>query len=55
MEAAMAERNMIVSDLRAALTNGDIQPRFEPRVDLGNARLTGFEVLAHWDHPIPGR
>lgn len=54
MEAAMAERNMIVSDLRAALTNGDIQPRFEPQVDLGNARLTGFEVLAHWDHPILG-
>lgn len=54
MEVAMAERNMIVSDLRAAVAQGDIQPRFAPQIDLGNARLTGFEVLAHWDHPILG-
>ncbi|HIV76313.1 MAG TPA: EAL domain-containing protein [Candidatus Sphingomonas excrementigallinarum] len=51
MEEAMAERNAIITDLRAALANGDIQPRFEAQVDLGTARLTGFEVSGHWDHP----
>ncbi|WP_312488635.1 EAL domain-containing protein [Sphingomonas sp.] len=54
METAMAERNMIVGDLRAALAHGDIQPRFAPQIDLGTARLTGFEVSAHWEHATLG-
>ncbi|QXT36634.1 EAL domain-containing protein [Sphingomonas sanguinis] len=54
MEEAMAERNAIITDLRHALTHGDIQPRFEAQVDLGTARLTGFEVSGHWDHPSLG-
>ncbi len=54
MEEAMAERNAIITDLRAALAQGDIQPRFEAQVDLGTARLTGFEVSGHWEHPSLG-
>lgn len=54
MEEAMAERNAIITDLRAALARGDIQPRFEAQVDLGTARLTGFEVSGYWDHPTLG-
>ncbi|WP_343525616.1 EAL domain-containing protein [Sphingomonas sp.] len=54
MESAMAERNAIITDLRGAVTRGDIQPRFDCQVDLGTARLTGFEVSGHWNHPTLG-
>ncbi|WP_454279663.1 putative bifunctional diguanylate cyclase/phosphodiesterase [Sphingomonas sp. Marseille-Q8236] len=54
MEDAMAERNLIVTDLRTALADGHIRPRFQPQVDLGTGRLTGFEVSGHWEHPMLG-
>jgi len=54
MESAMAERNAIIADLRIALAHNHICPRFEAQVDLGTARLTGFEVSGHWDHPTLG-
>ncbi|MDQ1230248.1 bifunctional diguanylate cyclase/phosphodiesterase [Sphingomonas sp. SORGH_AS_0879] len=54
MENAMAERNVIITDLRAALADSDICPRFQPQVDLGTGRLTGFEVSGHWEHPTLG-
>ena len=54
LEDAMAERNAIITDLRTALAQGDIRPRFEAQIDLGTRRLTGFEILGHWDHPTLG-
>lgn len=54
METAMAERNAIITDLRAALSHGDIAPRFDPQIDLGCERLTGFEVTGYWEHPTLG-
>lgn len=54
LEEAMAERNAIITDLRAALAQGEIHPRFEAQIDLGTARLTGFEISGHWDHPTLG-
>jgi EAL domain-containing protein (putative c-di-GMP-specific phosphodiesterase class I) len=29
-------------------------PYFEPQVDLATGALTGFEVLARWQHPNRG-
>ncbi|WP_230481483.1 putative bifunctional diguanylate cyclase/phosphodiesterase [Sphingomonas sp. Leaf21] len=54
MQDAMAERNIIITDLRTALAEGHITPRFQPQVDLGTGRLTGFEVSGHWEHPVLG-
>lgn len=54
LEDAMAERNAIITDLRAALSHGDIHARFAGQIDLGTGRLTGFEVSGHWHHPSLG-
>ncbi|MET4897260.1 EAL domain-containing protein [Sphingomonadaceae bacterium jetA1] len=54
MESAMAERNAIIADLRSALAQDAITPRFDPQIDLGTGRLTGFEVTGAWKHPALG-
>jgi PAS domain S-box-containing protein len=37
-------------DVRHALDNDQIVPCFQPLVELRTGRLTGFEVLARWQH-----
>lgn len=40
--------------LRAALTNDEIVPYFQPMVEMRTGHLSGFEVLARWNHPEDG-
>jgi EAL domain-containing protein (putative c-di-GMP-specific phosphodiesterase class I) len=42
------------SDLARALTHGEIEPYFLPKVDLRNARPLGVEALARWVRPNKG-
>lgn len=57
-EAAMAEtlrvRSTLESGLKRALMAGEIVPYYQPLVALDTGRLTGFEVLARWNHPVHG-
>ncbi len=48
-------RAEIESDLRAAIENQEIQPFFQPIVDIETNMLTGFEVLARWTHARHGQ
>jgi PAS domain S-box-containing protein len=48
----MASENEI--DLRRALESNEIVPYFQPIVELRSGLLTGFEVLARWQHPKRG-
>jgi PAS domain S-box-containing protein len=41
-------------DLARAIAGHEIVPHFQPLVDLRTGRLSGFEVLARWRHPIRG-
>jgi EAL domain-containing protein (putative c-di-GMP-specific phosphodiesterase class I) len=41
-------------DLSEALERDEIVPYFQPLVELRTGKLTGFEVLARWKHPIQG-
>lgn len=45
-------------DLRAAaadaLDNGQIQPWYQPQISTDTGRITGFEALARWSHPVHG-
>jgi PAS domain S-box-containing protein len=43
-----------LSDVVAALENGEIVPFFQPLVDLRTGVLKGFEVLTRWCHPVDG-
>src|ERR1700733_222343 len=42
------------TELRRALSNGEIVPYFQPLVQVRNGVLSGFEVLARWLHPVRG-
>jgi diguanylate cyclase (GGDEF)-like protein len=54
MDAEVHERAMLETDLRAAIANGQIVPYFQPLIDLDTRALTGFEILARWQHPQHG-
>jgi len=51
MERELQSRNELESSLRVAIPRGEIVPYFEQQIDLVTGRLTGFEVLARWEHP----
>ena len=40
--------------VRRALENDELEPCFQPVVELHTGRLAGFEVLARWKHPRLG-
>lgn len=40
--------------MRRALSKGQFVPFFQPLVTLSTGQLTGFEVLARWQHPTKG-
>jgi diguanylate cyclase (GGDEF)-like protein len=54
MERELSVRNGIERGLRIGIPKGEVIPYFEPQVDLVTGAITGFEMLARWDHPDHG-
>jgi predicted signal transduction protein with EAL and GGDEF domain len=54
MDIALKVRARLESDLRAAITRGEIRPSYQPIVSLPERDLVGFEVLTRWDSPEHG-
>jgi diguanylate cyclase (GGDEF)-like protein len=54
MERDLQARTDTESGLRAGIPRGEFVPYFEQQIDLTTGRLSGFEVLARWDHPTRG-
>ncbi len=50
---AINERRAQLDQLRAALANGEIQPFFQPIVDV-NGQIKAVEALVRWIHPVRG-
>lgn len=48
MEEAAKRVTTIEQALRRAVSNGEVEPFFQPIVDLKSRRLLGFETLARW-------
>lgn len=44
----------LAKEIRKALETGEIVPFLQPQVEAATHRLTGFEVLARWQHPELG-
>jgi len=54
MEQALQARNETESGMRNGIPRGEFVPYFEQQIDLTTGRLSGFEMLARWDHPTQG-
>ena len=54
MERDLQARNELEMGLRTAIPRQEIVPYFEQQIDLASGRITGFEVLARWEHPTRG-
>ncbi len=50
---AQKRRDMEV-DLRRAYANGEFELHYQPLVDIGADRISGFELLLRWRHPDKG-
>jgi diguanylate cyclase (GGDEF)-like protein len=54
MLAAAEERLVLETDLRHALDRQEFELYYQPIVSLAAARVTGFEALIRWRHPVRG-
>jgi EAL domain-containing protein (putative c-di-GMP-specific phosphodiesterase class I)/FixJ family two-component response regulator len=52
--ARPAAAEMTVDALTSAIGNGELQPFYQPKVDIQTGRLSGVEALARWHHPALG-
>ena len=52
MDAQMQARRNLELDLRKALAHGEFELYYQPIIELEGTRLTGFEALVRWNHPV---
>jgi predicted signal transduction protein with EAL and GGDEF domain len=48
------ERRLLEADLATALERNELALAFQPIVDAKDERITGFEALLRWNHPVLG-
>ena len=54
MRAGLEFRNVMELDLRRALELGQLETHFQPIFDISMQRISGFECLMRWRHPVHG-
>jgi len=54
MEADVARRLGIETDLRGAIARGEMVVYYQPQEDLNTGELIGMEALVRWQHPVRG-
>ena len=54
MRNEMQSRSSMLQLARDALANDWIVPHYQPKIDLSTGRISGFEALLRWDHPVEG-
>jgi EAL domain-containing protein (putative c-di-GMP-specific phosphodiesterase class I) len=54
LHATTPRRLTLVSELRGALQNGEIQVHVQPQAELRSGRVVGVEALVRWKHPELG-
>jgi diguanylate cyclase (GGDEF)-like protein len=54
MDARTQERDLIERDLPGAILKAEVQPHYQPLIDLATERVVGFEALARWQHATLG-
>jgi len=48
------ERRQLEADLREAVGNGGLELAYQPVIQTTSERITGFEALLRWTHPVHG-
>jgi len=48
------ERLLLMADFRQALARSELVLHYQPKYDLRRRRVTGFEALVRWQHPVHG-
>jgi len=54
MDRRLRERRLLHHDLRSALDRREIELHYQPQAAM-DGRITGFEALVRWRHPVHGR
>ncbi len=54
MDRQAQKRRDMELDLRRAFANGEFELYYQPLVDLAADRISGFESLLRWRHPVKG-
>jgi diguanylate cyclase (GGDEF)-like protein len=54
MDARVQARRQIEADLREALAREQLEIHYQPVYDLERERISGFEALLRWRHPLRG-
>ena len=54
VDVERTQRLALVTDLRAAIDNGDIGVAYQPQTDLRTGRIVAVEALARWHHAVRG-
>jgi diguanylate cyclase (GGDEF)-like protein/PAS domain S-box-containing protein len=54
MDAEVRSQASLEGDLRRALASREIQPHYQPLMELSKGKLVGFEILARWQHATLG-
>jgi len=55
MDEKIQARHALEADLRAAVQNEQFELHYQPLYDLAQHRISGFEALIRWNHPVRGR
>jgi diguanylate cyclase (GGDEF)-like protein/PAS domain S-box-containing protein len=54
MQARISERLQLVTDLRRAIDEGELEVVYQPFIELATERMVGVEALVRWKHPDRG-
>ena len=54
IDDARGARETLLNDVQRAISNGQIQPWFQPQICTSTGKITGMEALARWIHPERG-
>ena len=55
MDVRAQARRLLELDLRKAIGGGEFELFYQPIVNLAENRISGFEALLRWNHPVRGR
>jgi diguanylate cyclase (GGDEF)-like protein len=54
MDNRLQARRSLEIDMRSAIANGEFELYYQPIVHLKMRKITGFEALLRWNHPLQG-